>query len=232
MKFDNISDLSDKELVDLFQSTESEETRESVFVEIYGRYRRKVEAWVEAKCRLGMLSESYIDDVVNAVFFDRLYPEGERKGLLGFRQECSLEVYIRTVTRNCILDESRKGHPKSLDEMVETQGELVELQRRVEAYRTWSPISPTTPQQIVIRKQMREILKAAIDLLGQGPRKDSWKDAYIIRMYYWKKMTDRETGEFLGMKEGTVTVRRHRAHKKLRAILKQKFGIKNLDDIL
>jgi RNA polymerase sigma factor (sigma-70 family) len=228
---EELLNLTDEALVNLFQSTDSEEMRERVFVEIYGRYQRKVEAWAEAACRQGMLSESYIDDVLDTVFFGRLLPYGERMGLLGFRQECSLEVYIRTVTKSCILDESRKRRPQSLDETVEIHGEAVELQAQTGAYRTWVPVSPT-PDKTAIRQQSHEILKAALDAVGQGPRKDSWKDASILRAYYWERKTDREIAAELKMSEGAVTVRRHRGHEKLRQILKQEFGIEALDELL
>lgn len=231
MEYGDLGDLNDEGLVDAFQKTELEEVRQAIFVEIYRRYRKKVAAWIEVAYRRGMLDESSIEDVFNDVFLGRLYPEGERKGLLGFRQEGSLKAYIYMVTQRCILDEIRRKRPRSLGEITETQRRFVDLQHGLEVYRTWVPIA-SRPDDIAISKQRSKILWAALDSLAQSKRKDSWKDAYIIRMYYWSKMTDKEIGESLNMKEGTVTVRRYRALIKLRGILKQEFGIEDLDDIL
>jgi DNA-directed RNA polymerase specialized sigma24 family protein len=275
MKSDVLSHFTDKELVDTLQTATSEESRESLFVELYRRYVKKVEEWVKSAHKRGKLNGSYTDDVINAVFFEELYPEEvllfsiglneqpieldspegikdlyqqfqenkiplsqslsvtkathnqllitdkekektytvrkeeeqlhiyEQRGLLAFRQNIPLQTYIRTVTRRCI-DESSKGYYELLDAIFETWRGPGDLQD-----------SSSGADGRVIPNQQREIMERMLDGLSQGPRKDAWKDAAIIRWYHWEHLTDRAIGEKLNMSEFAVTVRRHRAYQEL-----------------
>lgn len=231
MYLGDLDALSDVCLVRKFQDAMSEEDRQRFFLEIYRRYRSKVESWAKAICRRDMLGISNIDDVVDRAFFDRLYPEGDRKGLLSFKQECSLECFIRTVTKNCVRDEERKLHPESLDRMTVEHTDDIGIQWDAESYRAWLHASPR-PDDTAISEETSKILLSALDRLSHGERRDSWKDAHIVNMYYAHGMTDKEIAAPLGMHEGSVCRRRAMAHKRLRGILERDFGIKNLSDIL
>lgn len=275
MKTDDLSHFTDQELVDAIQTAKSEESRERLFVEIYGRYVKKVEKWVKAAHKQGKLNESYIDDVINTIFFEELYPEEvllfsvasneppialdnpenlknlyqqfqekkisrspalrvtkgtdnqlliadtekektyvvrkegeqlniyEQSGLLLFPQGCSFDTYLRTVTRRCI-DESSKGYHELLDALFEIRRGPVGLQDG----------SPGREQDVISNPQ-REIIERMLERLSQGPRREAWKDATLIRWYHGDNMTDREIGEKLNMTEFAVTVRRHRAYQEL-----------------
>jgi len=118
-----------------------------------------------------------------------------------FRGDSKVKTWLYVIARNRAINTQRK---RSLD--------MVQLN---ESYRY--PSDETGPMERVIKQANREVVRSAIDQLPEGQRE-------VLTLTFYNQLTGPETAEVLGISEGTVKSRLHRAKHQLKHILGQEGG--------
>jgi len=115
------------------------------------------------------------------------------RGLAGFREEARFETWMHRIVTNCAID-MLKRRGRFGDLLVDDQTDV--------------PV----PDSAASRMADRDELSRAIAELPEGQRIVLWlKDVYGLSC--------REIGDEIGIEEGAVKVRLHRARKRLKEIL-------------
>jgi len=121
------------------------------------------------------------------------------RGLAGFREEARFETWMHRIVTNTAFNQlKRRGRFGSLVEGDE-------------------PLEVPVPESSELRATERDELERALARLPEGQR-----TVLVLKDVY--DLSCREIGDEIGIEEGAVKVRLHRARKRLREILSEQGG--------
>ena len=165
------------------------------FQEIYERFHPGVLRFLSR-----LVGEDEAEDVAQEVFLrvDR--------GLEGFRGESSIGTWIYRIARNAALDRLR-SRPAWLESVrqLRTNGSDADLEDGVSQL----PDERVSLERYLIGKEMSECIRGRVDTLPESYRK-------VLVLSEWAGMTNAEIASALGISEGAVKIRLHRARALLR----------------
>jgi RNA polymerase sigma-70 factor, ECF subfamily len=152
-----------------------------------------------------MVGPQEADDLTQIVF------ARAANALPGFRGDAQSSTWLYRIAANVAVDwlRGRPAHeakvtvalPEALD------GEVCELDARSAA-----ADSPPSPEQELIRKEMRACIRGVIAQLAEG-------DRTVLMLGELAELTDDEIARTLGISRGSAKVRLHRARGRLKAAL-------------
>lgn len=123
------------------------------------------------------------------------------KNAVSFRGDSKVKTWLYVIARNRAINTQRK---RTLN--------MVQLN---ESYKY--PSDETGPMEKVIKKGNREVVRTAIDQLPEGQKE-------VLTLVFFNQLSGPETAQVLGISEGTVKSRLHRAKHQLKHILGQQGG--------
>ena len=169
------------------------------FQEIYERFRPGVLRFLSR-----LVGEEEVEDVAQEVFLrvDR--------GLEGFREESSIGTWIYKIARNAALDRLR-SQPAWLESarQLRTRGS----DEDPEDVMAQIPDERASLERYLIGKEMSECIRGRVDTLPESYRR-------VLVFSEIVGMTNAEIASALGVSEGAVKIRLHRA----RALLREDLG--------
>lgn len=169
------------------------------FQEIYERFRPGVLRFLSR-----LVGDEEAEDVAQEVFLrvDR--------GLEGFRGESSIGTWIYSIARNAALDRLR-SRPAWLESarQLQTHGS----DEDPENVMSQIPDQQVSLERHLIGKEMSECIRGRVDTLPESYRR-------VLVLSEFAGMTNAETASALGVSEGAVKIRLHRA----RALLREDLG--------
>ena len=150
-----------------------------------------------------MVGSQEADDLTQVVF------ARAAKALPGFRGDAQASTWLYRIAVNVASDWLR-GRPVREARMTVAMGEALddELGELDAAARD----SPPSPEQELIRNEMRECIRGVIAQLPDGPRT-------VLMLGELAGLTDGEIAQILGISRGSAKVRLHRARGLLKAAL-------------
>jgi RNA polymerase sigma-70 factor (ECF subfamily) len=118
----------------------------------------------------------------------------------GFRWESTIKTWLLRIARNLYLRHIERGKKvTSLEEIEESAQETSDFRAR--------------PEELVILKEQQDAVKRALMMIQESDRS-------ILLLRAQAEMTHRDIGEVLGITEGSVKVRIHRARRRLAEALR------------
>lgn len=168
------------------------------FREIYERFQPGVLRFLSR-----LVGQEEAEDVAQEVFLrvDR--------GLEGFRGESSLGTWIYTIARNAALDRLR-SQPASLDRARQLRAHGSD--EVPEDIMSQIPDEQSSLERYLIGKEMSECIRGRVDTLPESYRR-------VLVLSELAGMTNAEIASALGVSEGAVKIRLHRARAMLREVL-------------
>ena len=118
-----------------------------------------------------------------------------------FRGDSKVKTWLFVIARNRAINSQRKRSP-----------EIVQLNESF-GYQS----EDTGPMEKMIKQANREVVRSAIDQLPQGQKE-------VLILVFYNQLSGPETAEVLGISEGTVKSRLHRAKHQLKQLLGQEGG--------
>ena len=172
----------------------------SAFEALAEKYLKAVVNFIHMYVRNRALAEDLTQDVFLRVL--------ERRNQ--FRDEGRFAPWLYRIARNLCCDEFRKKR-YSMEISLNIKIKEEEGQQEYEAL---FPDKGPTPREIAHTHGRNEFLAAALEQLDDLSRE-------IIILRHFQGLTGREVAEILGIAEGTVSSRSHRALRQLRALLER-----------
>lgn len=153
-------------------------------------------------------TEETADDLLQETFFQAL------RSLPDFRGESKLSTWLYSIAKNVALARYRKDKRRSpLEEetltRVAAQGENANTSPNGSPP-SWDPVEETT------RNEEKVLLHEALDTLSENYRE-------VIQLRELEELSTEETAEKLELTRVNVRVRLHRARKKLKTVLDERF---------
>lgn len=158
-------------------------------------------------CRRILRNEEEAKDAVQEAFVSAF------RGIQAFEGTAQLGTWLHRIAVNASLMRlrSRKRRPEeSIDDLLPAFREDGHARIRP---RDWSP----SAVQLVEKKEIREFVRACIDRLPAMYR-------IVLLLRDIEELDTAETAEVLGVSDGVVKVRLHRARHALRRLLSERFG--------
>jgi RNA polymerase sigma-70 factor, ECF subfamily len=158
-------------------------------------------------CRRILRNEEEAKDAVQEAFISAC------RGIGSFEGHCLLGTWLHRIAVNASLMRlrSRRRRPEeSIEDLLPAFKD--DGHARIDPV-DWSP----SALQLVETRETRESVRASIDLLP-----DTYRTVLILRDI--EELDTAETAEILGVTEGVVKVRLHRARHALRRLLADRFG--------
>lgn len=118
-----------------------------------------------------------------------------------FRGDSKVKTWLFVIARNRAINTHRKRSP-----------ELVQLNESF-GYQS----EDTGPMERMIKQANREVVRSAIEQLPEGQRE-------VLILVFYNQLSGPETASVLGISEGTVKSRLHRAKNQLKQLLNQEGG--------
>lgn len=128
------------------------------------------------------------------------------RALAGFRGEARLSTWLTRIAVNEALGRRRQRRESALADV--PPDDL--------AAAAWPQGSPTTPEEASMRKELGEVLEAAVDRLPE-----SYRTVLMLRAV--EGLSERDTADILGIAVPLVKVRLFRARRLLRRTLESRF---------
>ena len=149
-----------------------------------------------------MVGSQEADDLTQVVFVRAA------KALPGFRGDAQASTWLYRIAVNVASDWLR-GRPAHEAKMTVAMGEALDAVNELDAA---ARDSPPSPEQELIRNEMRECIRGVIAQLPDGHRT-------VLMLGELAGLTDGEIAQTLGISRGSAKVRLHRARGRLRAAL-------------
>jgi len=193
--------LTDEELMRRLKEGDT-----SAFEALAEKYLKAVVNFIYMYVRNRALAEDLTQDVFLRVL--------ERRNQ--FRDEGRFAPWLYRIARNLCCDEFRKKRYS-----VEISLNIRIKEEEQQEYESLFPDRGPSPRDIVEARNRNEFLAAALEQLDDLSRE-------IIVLRHFHGLTGREVAEILGIAEGTVSSRSHRALQQLRVLL-ERMGFKKGD---
>lgn len=171
--------------------------REDEFQEIYRAYQPKIHRYL-----VNLVDEHEADDLTQEVFIKVDH------GLDDFRGESSLSTWIYRIATNVAMDRLRSPSFRrgSKDKSIEA-GEA-----EISDKNAWTGEKTPLVEQQLYRKEMSECIH---DFIGELP--ENYRPVLVL--IELEGLSNHKVAEILGVSQGTVKIRLHRAREKLRNML-------------
>lgn len=127
------------------------------------------------------------------------------RALAGFRGEARLSTWLTRIAVNEALGRRRQRRESPLADVPPD-----------DVAAAWPQGSPTTPEEASMRKELGEVLEAAVDRLPE-----SYRTVLMLRAV--EGLSERDTADILGIAVPLVKVRLFRARRLLRRTLESRF---------